>query len=740
MKNKNPINPDEKERQTKEPARVEPELESDTNFSEAEQKKIVQMVMDDAEIGKQSMADWKIQKETDIRHLNSERPSIIEALDKKGWMSDRNLGMCPAVCDIYQATLLSTCFNPDSIHFVDTQQNDVDNKDNLEKFTKWALGQAEANFFPEVDDFINNRVGLGFSMFKIYWEVKYQWVDRRIPKVSKENKNRIIGYDIKTEKRRFERGVIKNIDQLDDILIPTYGKSVQELKFLIEILHLTIDDLQDYSDRDIIINFDKASKKKFENAAINPRSDTLRKVDEQALGTKNNPMLSTENTLASSPIDVYEWYGTYKKGGKTEEYRFWVEPSTRTFLAGKPLRKINRTGKKPYVGGPLRRRPGFLRGGSLPTLIAPAINALNNNYNQTSDFQYIENMPFGFANLSEGFTQAMYDIEPGKIFDTDGDPTKAVYFPNLTRSLAWSYQDKDFLMQLIERLTGAASYFLATNQPNTTATRDKIVEEKGTTKFGLWVKRIQSDISEAINMFVQLYQDWAPPKLGERVIGEDGKQLIHNLSIDSLRGMYDAYINPDITAGSKSYEKQLAMWGFENLQQSPWFDPQINPRGSWLLTKEAMKRQGWPNPDHYLPPQPKDALGTSEDVKNEWQRFIMGESIDPNEVEGITPAVVEHYIGHMKQYEEKIQDLDEEYRPNFEAHLFATQVNYHKFIAKLMEEQHAAAMAMHIVHGMGQPGAPQPPPGVLNAPQPPTGAPALAKSPNMVQPPGAPIS
>lgn len=731
MQNKNPLNKDEKSRQEKEPERVEPELESDTNFSEKEEKEIVQMVLDDAAIAIQAMAEWKTQKETDLRHLNSERPSIIEALEKKGWMSDRNLGMCPAVCDIYQATLLSTCYNPDSIHYVDTEQNDVDNKDNLEKFTKWGLGQAEANFFPEVDDFINNRVGIGFSVFKIYWEVKYQWIDKRIPKMSKENKNRIIGYDIKTEKRRFERGVIKNIDQLDDILIPSYGKSIQDLPFLIERLHLYMDDLEDYAERGIIINFDKKQKKEFEGAALQPDQSKLRKIDEEALGTSNNPMIQSEASKKSSIIDIYEWYGPYKKNKKKEDYRFWVDPTTRKLLAGKPLRKINRTGKKPYVGGPLRRRPGFLRGGSLPTLIAPAINALNNNYNQTSDFQYIENMPFGFANLDEGFTQAMYDLEPGKIYDIEGDPNKAINFPNLSRSLAWSYQDKDFLMQLIERLTGAASYFLATNQPHTTATRDTIVEEKGTTKFGLWVKRIQSDISEAINMWIQLYQDWAPPKLAERVIGEDGKQIIRNLSIDSLRGMYDAVINPDITAGSKSYERQLAMWGFENLQQSPWFNPQLNARGSWLLTKEAMKRQGWPNPEHYLPPQPKDQIGTSQDVKNEWQRFMAGETIDPNEVEGVTPAVVEHYIGHMKQYEDKFQDLDEEYRENFKAHLFATEVNYKRFISKLQEEQMAANLAMHMVHGMGQlPGAPGGPgPG---APAPPGFIPPPAVTP----PPG----
>ncbi len=734
--NKNPINSDEKARQVKEPARVEPDLESDA-FSEAEQKKIVDLVLDEALLAQESMADWKWQKAIDIMHLNAERPSIIEALKKKAWMSDRNLGMTAAVCDIYQATLLSTCYNPDSIHFKDTEQNDVNNKDNCEKFSKWGLGQSEANFFPQVDDFINNRVGLGVSYFKIFWEVTYKWVDSRIPKRSKENKLRVIGYDIKTEKRRFERGVIKNIHQVDDILLPNYGENLQSTAFLIEILHINTDTLKDYAKRGIIINYDKKTEKSFE-AGVNQQKATLRNEDEKALGQRDSVMANNENTISGMPIDIYERYGLFTRKGKTEEYRFWVEPTTRTFLAGKPLRKIQRSGKRPYVGGPLRRRPGFIRGGSLPALIAPAINALNNTYNQKSDFQFVENMPIGFANFDEQFTEPVYEMEPGKIFGVDGDPTKAVYFPTMQRSLAWAYQDTDFLMQLIERLTGAASYFLATNQPKTTATRDTIVEEKGQTKFGLWVKRIQSDISEAINMWFQLYQDWAPPKLGERVLGEDGKQLIRNLSIDSLRGMYEAYIVPDITSGSKSYERQLAMWGLENLSQSIWFSPQINPRGSWLLIEQAMKKQGWPNPDHYLPPQPKDQVGTSQDVKNEFARFMAGESIDPDDVEGLTPAVVEHYIGHMKQAENQIQDLDEEYRSNFEAHLFKTAVNYQKFIAKMQEEQHAQALAMHLVHGLSKlPGAPGGPP--AGSP-PPAGMPLPSGGPAGAMPGKPPIT
>lgn len=645
------------------------------------------MVLADAQAGRDSSREWSIQKKKDIQHLNAEKPSIIENLNKKGWMSDRNLGLCPATNDIFQATLLSTCYNPDSIHFKDTESNDVNNRDNLGRFTKWGLGQSEANFYPEVDDHINNRIGLGFSLFKIGWEVKYEWVDKRIPKKAFWNKNRITGYEIKTEERRFERGVIRNIDNLDDIILPDYGKYIQELPFMIEVLHVYLSDLENMSKRKQIITLTETDKNNLRAAALTATPDDQRAEAAKGLGQK--PLAAgtgVKDETKNLPIDILEWYGYFEKNGKRERYRFWVQEGAEMFLSGKPLRKINRSGKYPYAGGALRRKPGFIRGGSLTTLIAPAINALNNNYNQTSDFQYVENMPFGFANLDEMSGKSMYDLEPGVMFNVSGDPAKSVYFPNLTRSLAWSYQDKQFLLEMIERMTGAATYFMTSKTPDTTATRDQLVEEKGNTKFGLWVKRIQTDICEAVNMWLQLYQDWAPPMLGERVLGEDGKKLFENLSIDSLRGSYDAYMVPDITNGSKAYERQMKLWGLQQLSlQSIWFNPQINPRGNWMLTSEAMKAMGYPNPDHYMPPQPKDQLGYDKKAEQHFEQLMQGENPEPPDERD--PMIVECLGTFLRLKQERFNDLDEEYRPNFDQYLFKATVNYQKFMRLLAQQQ-----------------------------------------------------
>lgn len=679
--------------QDKAVARISPDIETDA-FSPDEQIKIVKMVIQDARSNIESMAEWIADRKLDIQMYEGDKPSKLEGLDKKPWQSDRNLGQVAATCDSYQATLLATCWNPETINFKDTKENEVNRKDDITNFTKWGLGRAETDVFHDVDDFIHNRVTQGFSVANVYWKVWYQWVDRRIPKKNKEGKT--IRYEIKTEKVRFEKGIIENIANLDDFLTPTHGKSIQDLAQCIRIIHLTGEDIEDYGKRNIFMNVDENFTNKLKNACFDWRVKTLGKEKAQQLGLKTEADI-TSIDLRVFPIDIYRWYGTYTKNGRTERYRFDVEPITGTLLSGKPLRKVPgcRTGKYPFVGGPFIRRPGFIRGKSMPRLIMHITNALNNIYNQKSDFQYVENCPFGFHKPDENYGKQEFDLIPGISYPTE-DPN-SINFPNLSRSMAWAEADIRLLLELLERMTGAAAYFMSNNQGvSGTATRDNIINEKSETRYGLWVKRIQDDIAEAIDMWVSMYQDCAPPTLAERVLGEDGKRLFNNLSIETLQGNYSCWLSPDIISGSKSMEKQIFLWAYEQMAMNIWFQPQMNPRGSWQLTVDSYKKIGIMNIEDYMPPKPPEMMGDSKEVEREFSRFMQGEDFPPVPGENTQ----EHLMGHMKQKEEQYSDLDEEYRPAFDDHLFKTQLNYMNEMQKAQEQMIANQMATQMIRGI----------------------------------------
>lgn len=689
-------NPDQKTTETKTEIKID---SSSDIFTPVDRKAIVKIVSDDVDYGESIQVDYVAQKELDLKHYHCVKPSTLEGLTKKPWMSDRNLGLARAVGDSYQATLLATDWNPDSINIIATRTNDIDNRNNQEKFTKWGMGKQEANAFPEVDAFIHNRIVVGTSFFKIYRKVWEEWVDKRIP--AKNKKGNTYKYEIKTEKVKFEKGVIENIADIDDILMPEYGKDIQDLPFFIHILHLDGEKVLDYIKRKVFIPEDtKKYKEKLYNHAYSEKERTLGEEKLKALGITSGNM--TDLDVRRLSITLYEWYGMYTKGGRTEKFRFIVDVQNDEFLSGKPLRKINRSGKIPFVGRGLCNEPGHIRGISLMQIIAPVVNAFNCVFNQKSDFQYVTNCPFGFYTPSEGYTQAKFELEPMIMYPTD-DPSK-INIPNIQRSMAWAESDLRILFEVLERLTGAASYFSSRGNQSKTLGQDLLIDKNSETRFGLWSSRIQADICEAVGMWFELYQDYPPKGLTERIIGEDGKKIFPNLSIDSLRGDTAVQMSPDVVAGSKAYRKQLFMWALEQSQNILWLNPQVNPQGNYNLTSDAYKEMLNLSDNEiirYFGERPKSKFDESE-LNNEWYDFMNGKDFDPPE--GETQLALQHLEGHTKQKEERYHELDEEYRPNFDAHLFKTMVNAMKFLKNAQKEQMANQLASQaITQGGRQP-------------------------------------
>ena len=723
--------PKQKTTQTTEEIKLKSETDA---FTDDERRELIKIVKDDVEYADGIQSEYIDKKKKSLEHYHCAKPSELEGLQKKQWMSDRNLGLARAIADSYQAVLLATCWTPETLNFINTTASDIDNRENKEKFTKWGMGKQEADAEGEVDGFIHNRIVTGGSFFKIYRRQWEEWVDKRIPKKNKKNKT--YKWEIRTEKVKMEKGIIENIPDIDDILIPAYGKNIQELPFFIQRLHLDGESVLRLLDKKTFKPKDKeAYKKKLYNHAYKKKERELGETKLEQLGLTEGDMSDVD--VRRLTIDLYEWYGYYTKDNRNERFRVIVDIENDEFLSGKPVRKINRSGKIPFAGGALYKEPGQLRSESLMEVIAPCVNAFNNIYNQKSDFQYVTNCPHGYHNPEEGYQKQVYELEPGKSYPVSGEPSKSVYFPNLNRSMAWAESDIRIIFEVLERLTGALTYFMA-NQKGTsgTATRDVLIDKDRETKFGVWVARIQADIAEAISMWFELYQDYPPKDLAERILGKDGEKLFpEGLTIDALRGDTQVQLTPDPVAGSKSYRKQLALWTFQVGQQMLWLHPQVNPKGNWNLCADTLRemRDLTESEIHrYLGDEPKSNFDEAE-LNNEWRRFMNGEDFDPPE--GETALALQHLKGHQKQKDEKYDKLTDETRPNFDAHMFKTMINAMKFMRNAQREQMVNRVASNMIMQQEQTGQP-PQQGQPQTPmQPPAGAPMPGQQPNQ-QPQG----
>jgi hypothetical protein len=674
------------ETETKSIPEITPEKESD-RFSDDERKDLLTIIEADIIDGEKTQEDYTKQKKLDLMHYHSAKPSEIEGLTKKSWMSDRNLGLGRAIAESFDSILFATCWNPDTINFTATQTFEIDNRTNQEKFTKWGMGKQEANAAPQVRAFTHNRTVVGSAFYKIYRKEVSQWVDKRTP--VKNKKGDTYKWDIKTEKVKIIKGMIENIEDVDDILMPAYIKNIQESPYFIHILHLDGETVLDYLDRKIYIPADKeAYKTKLHNHAFKEKERVLGEEKLKQEGINSTSMTDTD--VRRLPIDLYEWYGYYTKNNRTEKWRVTIDLVNKEVLGGKPIRKINRSGKIPFVGR---------RDISMMQIIATVLNAFNNIFNQKADFQFVTNCPFGFYKPDEGYTQQKYELEPMVCYPSD-DPTK-INFPNLSRSMAWAESDMRILFEILERLTGAATYFAIGQQRNKTLGQDLLVDKQSETRFGDKAKGIIEDTCEAISMWFELYQDYPPKGLAERVVGVDGKKLFPNLSVNNFTGDTAVQMTPDTVAGSKAYRKQLQLWAFQAGQQSIWLNPQINPEGNYNLTADTFKEiLSLSDNDiiRYLGEKPKAKFDVAE-LDNEWYRFMNGEDFDPPE--GETMLAQQHLEGHMKQKQEKYNLLSEEYRPNFDAHIFKTTINYMKFLKNMQQESMANMIASSAIMAQG---------------------------------------
>lgn len=682
---------------------VADEIKVDTNsdkFSADERKEILRIIEADVEYAQNAQKSYIAQKVLDLKQYHGAKPSELEGLTKKSWMSDRNLGIVRAVVDAFKAILSATAWNPDSINFPANTTDGINNSAAKEKFTKWGMGKHEADVAPEVKGFIHNHLVAGFSCFKIYRKVWDEWVDKRVPVKNKEGKT--YKWDIATEKVRFEKGVIENIADIDDILIPDYGKNIQDLPFFIHRLHYdgeTVLRILNRKGQKVFIpeDIEKYRKKIHNHYADKDASETKKEKLNQQKVVEGVTVSVGDSDVRRVPVTLYEWYGYYEKNGREERYRFIVDLENKEFLSGKPLRRLSRLGMIPFAGGGLNSEPGHLRSESLVQIISQVTNALNNIYNQKSDFQYWVNMVFGFQKVNEGQTKQSYEIEPGKVFLTDDDPQKSVWFPNLQRSMAWAESDIRILFEILERLTGAASYFSSRTNQSKTLGQDLLIDKNQETRFGLLVAQIMEYIKEAISMWFELYQDYPPKGLAERIVGKDGKQLFKNLSIDDLRGSTEVQMSPDIVAGSRTFRKQMRLEMFTLSQQMPWINPQINPRGNWKVCADTWQDVfGLTDSEviGYLGEQPKAQFDNAQ-LDDEWVRFMNGEDFKPPE--GETSLAIAHLAGHKKQKEEKIQELADEYRPNFEAHLFKTEINVMRLMRNVQIEKAANRLASGVI-------------------------------------------
>jgi hypothetical protein len=169
------------------------------------------------------------------------------------------------------------------------------------------------------------------------------------------------------------------------------------------------------------------------------------------------------------------------------------------------------------------------------------------------------------------------------------------------------------------------------------------------------------------------------------------------------------------------------MWALETLQMTVWFNPQLNPRGNWMLVKKAAEKFGVENIDMIMPPEPP-AIGPENDmVKGKWAQLMQGEFPEVKK----TDDAMTLYAGIMAKKEENKGKIDEEVEPTIDAYLFHLSVAMLEQVKATYQSMMANQLAMRMIQGPQAPQQPMGPQNTMGQQPGPTGQPAVEPTPMM---------
>lgn len=598
------------------------------------------------------------------------------------WPNCSNIStmIATTVCDLLHSRIVPMVSNPSLVFWRPREKNDIDSADNINIFMKWAI-ENDMDFNTIIDDMVKGMVVDGTIGVKVFWNVEYKWVQRKIPV-------KFLGfktwkYKVQYEYKKFEKPEVCVLD-IEDVLLPYDAKDSQNCASVIHRNFYTLPELKHMQAQGQMRNVDES----FESGLSDyiQRNEGGKKVKAEAEGRTWND--ARKNTY---PILVYEWYGKIEYDGQWREVQLMVCPATKRLISAVLLVDISRIEERPIIVEPFLRRPGRIYGKSVCEQVRHLQKEMDAIHNQRIDAGTIAIAPFFFYRPASGFDPKDVEIGPGYGIPVD-DPQHDIYIPTFNANMMTiSFQEERIIMELIEKLTSVSSYQLGRESEivgsRATATGTMAIIGQGEQKFSLLGKRAQIIVAKVLTAILRKYQENMDRSLAERVIGREGPLFPEGMTPEDIAGQYDAYLELDLAASNRMMEKQTWQVLFTQMAQDPFVN--ADPARAWEVRNRYYKVVGVLDVEKYIGPKPP-SVNVNMEAEDEFNRMMQGEEVAP----GPNEDAFNHLLTHLAQKDSpRFQKMPMEYRPLLMKHITETQQLYMKQL-KQRQEQARIAQAM----------------------------------------------
>jgi hypothetical protein len=589
----------------KEEEKKEENLSQQFQLSEEEKKKIVDLIYIEVQDRENARSEFMQKREEGIKLYEG-----IRAPKTKPWKDASNIStmVTTIASDTLHAKLFPMSWTPNTIYWEGREEHDVDTAEKIRILMEFIVGPSEMAFETTVDEIIQRLIIDGTILGKIRWITYGAYITRRVPKkvlTFEQFMSGQVQYDIKYDYILREKGVF-DLKDLERVYLKWDAHDEKDAEPIEEVWY-TKADLTEAKTSGLIpnVNIDEIDK------AMDDLPEF--KGTQQAWMTAEGTV-PVNTRKEAYKIKCYEAHIKYdiNKDGVKEDCIFLVAANPKKYLGGKPLHAVSRIGKTCWIIRPFLKRPGRIYGKSVPELVMNLHKELDAIHNQRIDAGNMAIAPFFFYRSVAGTTPGNINVGPATGVPLD-DPDRDVRFPQFPGyGLQVSFQEERIVMELIEKLTYLTPAMLGRELANRPTARGTLaVMAQGEQKFSLLARRCQYIIGDILTSIKQTYEQFMPPDLQSRILGDNKRPIFAYLSPETIAGQYDCKMTLDLTAGNLDLQRQIDDMVYKSMAMDPFV--MQNPAYGWEIRADFLKSWNKKPVEKYIGPKPPTML-TEEDA------------------------------------------------------------------------------------------------------------------------------
>jgi hypothetical protein len=605
------------------------------------------------------------------------------------YCSNRGLKIAAAILDMIHARLFPAVFNEELLKWRPGESTDQPKVDRISKLMKWWIWihSRMRTFF---DIWVKQTSGYGDSLTETFWKVTPIDQGKTIEEpITDEAGQQLINPDGTPAVSKS-----RTISLIEKTASKLYAKEdvfLQECSTDIYMEPVILKDTFKYRELE-----QGEAEGKFINIAsmlkdkLNWEKPAIEGLDSEA--EEKIKDIKVRNVS----VEVLKAYFNFDADGDgfAEDIRVVIVPEHQLYIGGIAVRDLTKSGKRPLDFTKFDNRienPEENFGEGVLEKIKELSDEIDAIFNQLTDANTLTVLRPFFYDPGGDVDAPVLKLGPNKGTPVT-DPTRNVFFPDITIQTDKLILAIRLVLEFIERLTAASSYVMGKESEivggSGTATRTNAIVGAAEQRFAIPAERLREGASRIIQQHLDILQLNIPPGLENRVLGEDGLPTFtaDELTSEGISGEFDAYILMDPSMGSKDTERQLAAMVYSVLLQNPLVG--TDAAKIYKITADLLSAYG-KDPEQYLGPEPDyDMIDKPEDENTLIVQGDFGR---------VKAQMAENHILHIQKHMELMQS------PSLAAlppHLAAQIQQFTQ--QHIMEHQQMMQIMMSIMQKFGQ--------------------------------------